>query len=436
MGEITNNTEPRHTLSPEEVQAMSAMGWYLDADAKHLGAGGGGACYLCLNASILGALRYGFERGHGGLEGLMAAKSATLAIANHVLTDTATAVVKIQHKTDPRTLREISAMKAVSHPNLMKILAHDTSVQPRWFVMERHGTTLDAIAPGYVGNPMAAFEAILPIAGVLERLHAALLFHRDVKPRNVFVARDGRLVLGDLGVVLDPNAERLTEDLDEPPLSRDWIPPWPPEDGYDAKWDLFMLTRTAMFLVAGAKLKHNSWLSRDVFSLPTRFPNVQAVDAVQDFFRRAFVDDKTAFPWSTAAEFKYAVGELIDKLSGRSTARLIWSAWVDRATGSRDIVGAPVFISVPCRRLRAKAIVSRGPLVGLQLTTVAENSIVVETEMVQIEGGDKVMSPEFVLQRSGNMIEPGWYRLNVRVHGPNDGRPNDRFVEGITVYGE
>jgi len=43
---------------------------------------------------------------------------------------------------------------------------------------------------------------------------------------NIFIARDGRLVLGDFGIVFfEGNTDRITESL-ERVGTRDWMPPW------------------------------------------------------------------------------------------------------------------------------------------------------------------------------------------------------------------
>ena len=94
-----------------------------------------------------------------------------------------------------RFLREARALDAARHPNVVTVLdaGRDRTGAP--FVVQELLDGMDlaewlARKGGRV-SPKAAVAVLLPIARALVHAHAAGVVHRDVKPENVFLARDG-----------------------------------------------------------------------------------------------------------------------------------------------------------------------------------------------------------------------------------------------------
>lgn len=112
-----------------------------------------------------------------------------------------------------RVLREARALARLDHPNVVTI-HHIVDGGPGtfpWIVMELvdGGSLADRLARG----PMDPREAARVGRGVLAALvaaHEAGVEHRDVKPANVLMRRDGRPVLTDFGIAAVREATTLT----------------------------------------------------------------------------------------------------------------------------------------------------------------------------------------------------------------------------------
>ena len=74
------------------------------------------------------------------------------------------------------------------------------------------GEPLDAVLARERLTTAQAVEVLRWLADALSHAHALGIVHRDVKPGNVFLDKNGRVVLGDFGIAkdLDPNVRPLT----------------------------------------------------------------------------------------------------------------------------------------------------------------------------------------------------------------------------------
>ncbi|MEU1051050.1 serine/threonine-protein kinase [Streptomyces sp. NPDC005876] len=110
-------------------------------------------------------------------------------------------------------LREARAVARLSHPHI--IVVHDVVEDDErpYLVMELiHGGSLaDRVAAHGPVDTAEAARIGLALLGALRTAHQAGVLHRDVKPSNVLVAEDGRVVLTDFGVAQVAGATTLTE---------------------------------------------------------------------------------------------------------------------------------------------------------------------------------------------------------------------------------
>ncbi|MEU8612895.1 serine/threonine-protein kinase [Actinoplanes sp. NPDC048791] len=112
------------------------------------------------------------------------------------------------------TMREARAAARLEHPGVVGV--YDVVWRPdrSWIVMEYvESRSLDAVLRE---GPLPHREAARIGVGVLAALraaHASGVLHRDVKPHNVLLATDGRVVLTDFGLAKIRGVEQGAEPL-------------------------------------------------------------------------------------------------------------------------------------------------------------------------------------------------------------------------------
>ncbi|HEX4352265.1 MAG TPA: serine/threonine-protein kinase, partial [Polyangiales bacterium] len=110
--------------------------------------------------------------------------------------------------------QEFRAAQQVQHPNLVRLDALFEE-DGKWLIAMELVEGVDLLTHLYASDNDYGFDepqlraVFLQLAQGLGALHAAGLLHRDLKPHNVRVTADGRVVLLDLGLALalDPKAQ-------------------------------------------------------------------------------------------------------------------------------------------------------------------------------------------------------------------------------------
>lgn len=111
-----------------------------------------------------------------------------------------------------RLEREARAAARISNPNAVTV--HDVVIHDGrpWIVMELiRGVALSDLlnAEGPL-PPRRAAQVGAEVLAALRAAHAAGVLHRDVKPGNVLMANDGRVVLTDFGIAMVEGTSKLT----------------------------------------------------------------------------------------------------------------------------------------------------------------------------------------------------------------------------------
>jgi hypothetical protein len=212
------------------------------------------------------------ELGRGGMGAVFAAVSPQgQRVALKLLLGVASA------QATERFLREANAARKLQHPGIVGLHEAGVDARGRQFMamqlvdgeslrerLEREG-------------PLPSREAAritLQLARALESAHSQFVLHRDLKPHNVLLARDGSALLADFGLARDAHDARLTttgELLGTPAYMA-------PEQAagergsVDARSDLYGLGATLYHMLAGRPPFEGPALVNIITSVLTRAP--------------------------------------------------------------------------------------------------------------------------------------------------------------------
>jgi len=103
-------------------------------------------------------------------------------------------------------LAEVEALQGCEHPNVVRYLGHYWDATHLWIVLEYCAGGSLAGLLGLASEPLAEAQIAYVCREVLSGLaylHARGKVHRDVKCSNILLMGDGRVKLGDLGVLQD-----------------------------------------------------------------------------------------------------------------------------------------------------------------------------------------------------------------------------------------
>ncbi|KAB1904871.1 serine/threonine-protein kinase [Micromonospora sp. AMSO31t] len=152
-----------------------------------------------------------------------------------------------------RSLREARAIARLNNVNVVRIFDVLRTDGDPWIVMEYvpSKSLQDTIAEDGPVSAAKAVEIGLGVLGALKAAHKAGIMHRDVKPGNVLLGDDGRVVLTDFGLATipgDPNVTRTGMVLGSPA----YIAPERAKDGTAGpEADLWSLGATLYAAVEG-----------------------------------------------------------------------------------------------------------------------------------------------------------------------------------------
>lgn len=110
----------------------------------------------------------------------------------------------------------------------------------------------------------SVIASIRPLLELLALLHPRSICHGDITPRNVFV-REGRLLLGDLGIAKQSLAEGRRRMHGAPP--DDFAPPSTPDFFWSPSDDVYQIALLALSLLSGRTVKATDVSARSLRQL-------------------------------------------------------------------------------------------------------------------------------------------------------------------------
>ena len=309
---------------PDNLTAeVKQTGWLPD---DKIGEGGGGTTFLCYKTAMIASLE-DFMKLSGptvrtpGQSEKMCKFLVKTFLENMVWSQDGLAVVKTPHSIKgkeglERLHKEITAMASFNHPGLIKLITYDSKVPPQWFLMEYHphGTLAKQVVK-YKGRLLHILTAIRPVIDGVAQLHKAKYVHRDIKPNNIFIAQDGRLVLGDFGIIFtkEDDRTRLTKPGDSL-FSHDWIPDWVrfrEAEDFKFKVDVFMLAKVIYYMMSGENVLDSQ--INDVDKDLTRlYSGVKGVELIHDLLKKCITGREDDCQVADAGALLKGIDDLID----------------------------------------------------------------------------------------------------------------------------
>lgn len=363
------------------------------------------------------------------------------------------AAVKLPHfepghpEGEERFRREVEATEQYEHPALIRFIDRDPDNPPRWLAMEYHARG-NLAAPAnrtrYLGEPLTILADLRPMAEALGVLHQRNAVHRDVKPRNIFVADNGHLILGDFGIVVPgPEASHLT--VIEPAHSRDWVPDWVQfgeERKYTTAVDVFSLAKVMYYLLAGENVMA-SQLYREVETIREKYPKARGLAATLALLQECIVDREDKCTITDGAALVKEIDNILTVDSIGPPKQLVFSCLSTHASTDMDLAdqgslqkddklppvprlsGIQVLLTRPTERIVGRARISGRDGV-LQIEVGGSASERLEIPASEVAAVD-VWTNELVVH-TDTPLTPGWYELIVRGAGYR------MSVSGLVVY--
>jgi len=123
-----------------------------------------------------------------------------------------------QPKLEERFRHEGRLLGRLTHPNIARLLDAGTLDGRQYLVLEYvDGEPIDRYCESNNLGVQARVRLILDVIAAVTHAHTNLIIHRDIKPTNVLVARDGTVKLLDFGIA---KLLRAGSDDNDPTLTR------------------------------------------------------------------------------------------------------------------------------------------------------------------------------------------------------------------------
>ena len=150
----------------------------------------------------------------------------------------------------------------------------------------------------FKGDPLRAIKAFKVLAEGVKQIHDQGAIHRDIKPENIFVSESGSLVLGDFGIVIFKNDDRLTARF-ERAGTRYWMAPWVDRknrislDKIDATLDIYPLGKLLWSMISGEDMLPREDFEDHEYNLEALFLDTpREMRRINELLKKCVVDKR------------------------------------------------------------------------------------------------------------------------------------------------
>jgi len=159
----------------------------------------------------------------------------------------------VERTTVERFNREAAAMAKLKHPNLAEVYEVAMTHGQHFYAMEFiEGDTLTSIIKNRGPLPISAcLDIIIQVSSALSCIHKQGMIHRDIKPGNIMINKDGKAKLMDFGLVQIQGATRVTVEGASVGTAEYMSPEQISEDEIDERSDIYSWGATIYELLSG-----------------------------------------------------------------------------------------------------------------------------------------------------------------------------------------
>jgi serine/threonine protein kinase len=216
-----------------------------------------------------------------------------------------------------RLRMEAALYGLISDPHLIKLLDVNLAENEHWIVTEyQPNKTLEQRLTRFKGDAVGTLKAIRPVVNVLAKLHFSpqgTFVHRDFKPGNIFIGREGQFILGDAGLVFyDGQDARLTKSH-ESAGTHDYMPAWTYGGRADINptFDIFSVGKVIWAMLAGQRTCPLWYCLEEKFDLTRRFPDVPEMIWINRLLKKCVVEKEAQMKIKDAKELLFQIDETL-----------------------------------------------------------------------------------------------------------------------------
>ncbi|MBI2919745.1 MAG: protein kinase [Planctomycetes bacterium] len=154
---------------------------------------------------IIGKCEIVREIGRGGMGAVYLARHTTLDVPVAVKVLPPLVAYKAPEYAE-RFLREARLAARIKHPNVLAVMDADQDAATGLYYMVTEFADGGSVGDRLDKGPFPEQKAVAVVAGIAKALQAAAkqgIIHRDIKPDNILISKDGRVKLADLGLAKD-----------------------------------------------------------------------------------------------------------------------------------------------------------------------------------------------------------------------------------------